>query len=1367
MLTLVLLTRPLMAQFPATLKVKRLTTTEGLASNQVFDIRQDRQGFIWLATANGVSRYDGYQFVNYQHSPTRLESLSEGEIHSLYEDRTGTLWLSGSVTLHRYDRQLDAFERISLPITSGTRTTTLLGEDARGHLLISHEGGGCWSFDPHKKTFQLWEPLSVLRNEAMSLSVTSLQSLGAGRYLLSTWGAGVMVVDSAKGTVVTFQHNPANPASLPGNVVSSSCRDNRGRIWIGTDRGLCRYDDIRKTFVYQSLKVGEEPLVRHLLLDTRGWLWVGTEGGGIFIVDPESGKTRQYTQDLLFDDRLSENYCSALYQDRDGNIWTNANKKGVHLITRHSLVFSLYRREPDQPESLVGNDVLSLAEEPGGRLWIGLNKKGLQSFDRTTNRFRLYQHEPGNLASLANNSVLKVLVDRNGTRWVGSWRGGLQKLVDPEHGRFVTYRLENDRPFLIGKNSVFALYEDRKGQLWAGTYTDGLFKFDPKTGRWTANYLPSMPPLMSREQSVYSIAEDATGAILVGTVNGLYRLDTTQRQLVPVFFGKTRKITVPALYRDARQHVWAATNEGLYELDARLRVLRVLTEKNGLPHTSIQSVVADRSGMLWLTTENGVVQLNPRTRKVVATFFNEDGLPGNKFNFGATLPLLDGSLALGSTGGMVLFRPERIRPLAAPTVVLTGFQLFGQPQPVGGSSPLTQSPFLTNSIVLNWQQSVFGFEFAALDFTNPSKNQYAFRMEGFEDRWNYVGPRRYATYTNLPPGDYTFHIRAANHQGIWNETGTRIHVQILPPFWAAWWFRLLALLAVVGGIFFLFRTRTRQLKQRQRELSEEVEKRTRELRLANAEIGRKNGELQQQKEEIAVQAAQLHELDELKLRFFTNISHEFRTPLTLILSPIEKLLSVAGANESTRRQYQVIRRNARNLLNLLNQLLDVIKLESGNMRLHLVPGDLVGYVKELTEQFRYLAERQAIQFSLITDMSTLWVHFDADALEKMLYNLLSNAFKFTPDGGSVEVRLSQKESNGDRACVVFTILDTGIGLNPEQLSNIFEHFYQVQQTVWRKMPGSGVGLALVKQLVELHDGQITAQSREGHGTSFEMVLPLTRVQFSPSPTPSSAANGVARRTTPVPDHAPLVLVVEDDAELRAFISQLLMDEFHVKGAVDGLEAWELATRLLPDLIITDIAMPRMDGLKLCQRLKADQRTLPIPVIVLTAKSDTADRLGGLNVGADDYLTKPFDPILLQSRVRQLIEQRQKLRERFTREYKPKPKETGLSDEQFLLQVEQIVTRCLANPDFDVDEFVMEIGMSRAQLYRRIKQVTGLAVNDYIRKARLKQAASLILLGGGSIADVMADVGFNTPSHFSQCFKAEYGCTPTEYARSIK
>jgi signal transduction histidine kinase/DNA-binding response OmpR family regulator/streptogramin lyase len=1074
-------------------------------------------------------------------------------------------------------------------------------------------------------------------------------------------------------------------------------------------------------------------------------IWIATDHGGINLLNKRTGAIGYLESKPEDPKSISQNSINAIYRDNTGIIWLGTYKKGINYYHENIIKFPVYRHLLSDVHSLPFDDVNRFVEDDKGNLWIGTNGGGLIYYDRSTGSYRTFKHSATNTNSISNDVIVSLCIDHNKKLWIGSYYGGL----DCYDGRqFIHYKNEPEDATSISDNSIWEIYEDAQNQLWIGTLIGGLNRFHPEiegfytyrkgNGSVNSNYISAL-------------AEDQEGNLWVGTEAGISVLNRktggfTYYQHDSKDKGSLGNNNVTAMLKDSRGNMWVATRDGLNYFDKTTHSFRHFNQADGLPENNILTLLEDNDHTLWLGTANGLsrawvqYEQNGIIKIQFRNYDERDGLQGREFNENAALKTKRGELIFGGANGFNIIDPEAIsHNTIVPEVVLTDLRVFDkslQPGSAFNNRVLLQTAISeAKEITLKYRENIFSLEFAALNYSNPEKNQYAYKLEGFNNNWLTTdGTHRTVTYTNLDPGKYIFRVKASNGDGVWNEKGTSLVVTILPPFWRT--IPAFIIYAVLLAVILLA---------------------ARRLTIQRAHM---RFQLAQQKRE----AERVHELDLLKLKFFTNVSHEFRTPLSLIMAPVEKMLNQSREPEQ-KKQYQLIYRNARRLLALVNQLLDFRKLEMRELRLYPSMGDIVSFVKEVACSFTDMAGAKHIHFNFTSSIESLQISFDPDKIERILFNLLSNAFKFTPEHGNIQVQVGQEAQ-----FVSITVKDSGIGIPQEDQDKIFERFFQHDVPGSILNQGSGIGLAISKEFVRLHQGTISVTSEPGNGTCFTVLLPVNNVNTEPVVSQdelllaqeAEETTGSAGKTS---RKKPVVLIVDDNDDIRFYLKDNLRRNYTVYEAVNGAEGWEKTKQLQPDLVVSDVMMPVMDGMELCRTIKNDKQTSHIPVILLTARSAAEPRLEAFEAGANDYVTKPFSFEMLQSRIRNLLAQQDTMRKLFQKQVEVNPSEISITsvDEQFIRQAIETVEEHISNPEFSVEDLSRAMHMSRVALYKKLLALTGKSPLDFIKTIRLKRAAQLLEKSQFNISEIAYEVGFNNPKYFARTFKKEFGLLPSEYA----
>jgi signal transduction histidine kinase/ligand-binding sensor domain-containing protein/DNA-binding response OmpR family regulator len=1324
----------------------------GLLDNHVNAIFKDNRGYLWFGTTSGLNRYDGYSFKVFRHDDGDSASLTDGYIQHIFagpEDKLYVATFNGGINIYdplteRFIPGIGAYlQAHHLPRYGILRI--LHGKD--DHYYFIYSDGSIFRYDPGKGGVRVIPVRGGEGAPASRVADAALDSLGA--LWLSYDNHLLEKIDLAANKVLisTDILQKRGPVVLYGHKLFI---DSRNKLWIllpGSLSGLWECDPHTGELTHFSQDSGKARLssniVNDINEDDKGLIWIATDQGGLDLLD----RAKLTVRNLRHSDEersIAENTITTLYKDNTGTMWMGTYKKGVSYYQHNMLRFPLYRRQPGQQESLPYNDVNCFAEDAKKNIWIGTNGGGLIYFDRTKNTFTRFLHNERDPNSLSRDVVVTLATGRDGRLWIGTYQGGL----DCYDGRkFIHYRHREKDPSSLSDDRVFALKEDTGDDLWVGTMASGLDRLDKASGKFFHSNV-SMPYSI-HSNYISSLAHDSAGNLWIGTSFGINVLIRSTGKYM-YFTGENARLSDNAIYRmtcDHRGNMWVGTRQGLSVMAPGKDTFQVFRIKDGLPSNTIFNILEDRDHYLWVSTSGGISKIavseeGGRFRINCMNFDEYDGLQSREFNENAALRTAEGEMLFGGANGFNLFRPELIgRDEHVPPVVLTGLELYNK------EVPLPASLLTDRKLILSYDENNFTLEFAALGYINARKNRYRYQLSGFDKDWVLTdGRNRRATYTNIDPGDYDFRVLASNSDGVWNDKGITIHVVVKPPFWKTG-FAYFAYVLIILSALYVGRMRI--------------------IRRAKARFA-----LAEERRE----ALRVHELDRMKIKFFTNLSHEFRTPLSLILSPVDKL--IRGLDDAGRRQLAMtIERNAKRLLHLVNQLLDLRKMEVNELKLNKHRGDIAAFIKATADSFTDLADERGVAFSYETQLEHLPALFDKDKIERILFNLLSNAFKFTSTGGSVDVRLAAAERDEKSVLLELKVKDTGIGIPEALQGKIFESFFQGESPGHIRNQGTGIGLAITREFVEMHGGSIRVESTPDKGSCFTVLLPVTLL---PESSLGSAIlveeEGIARKTGEYMDQPSppsvggerrfKILLVEDDDDFRFYLKDNLASLFMILEAADGKEGWQKALSAQPDLVVSDVNMPLMDGLELSRKIKNDERVRHIPVILLTALSSEQDQLRALGLGVNDYISKPFNVEILISRIRNLLEFKGTLEETFKKrvhaepgDIEAQPEETG---EDFIRMAVEILEKNIANPDFSVDEWSRELGLSRTTLYKRIVSATGSTPIGFIRSFRMKRAAQLLEKTRHNVAEVAYMVGFNNPKYFARYFKEVYGKLPSAY-----
>lgn len=1346
----------------------RIDISQGLSNNQVNTIFRDSKGFIWFGTMSGLNRYDGYTFTVFRHNLQDSSTISDDYIARIFEGPDNTIWVVNRSGLNIFDPLTEKFNRnasaglarYALPPAA----VTSIVRDSRGHYWFIMFGAGLYKYDPVAgKTSRIYQAVGT---GAAQITPVSLAEDTRGD-LWVVFNDGHIEKMDGRTSVVTFKTTALATAMHHERLNYSLYVDTENELWLyvpNDSRGVFRYDPASGVLQHITGETGafrlNNNIINGLLQDNKGNIWICTDHGGINVFNKKD-RTCQYLMANDDDPRtLSQNSIITAYKDKAGIIWLGTYKKGINYYRERTVSFPLVAHQPSDPRSLPYNDVNKFIEDAAGNLWIGTNGGGLIYYDRSKKTFRQFLHNPHDPNSLSNNVIVSLYIDRAQKLWIGSYFGGLDCY---DGKRFIHYRHSNN-PNSLSDNRVWEIFEDSKREMWIGTLNGGLERFDRQKNIFH-HYRFGQPGSISADY-IAALIEDKAGRLWIGTANGVDVL--LRRPNLPDSFvhyynvpGNKASLSnnnVITILEDRKGYIWIGTRDGLSVFDPRNNTFQVFRRENGLPDNAVLTLLEDDAGTLWVSTPNGVSHILPQYDEQKNSFtlqchnYDElDGLQGTAFNENAAYKTRKGELIFGGANGFNLFHPAAIVPdKQSSPLAFTDLRIFnksvGIGEAVNGRIVLPQSISQTESITLKHKENVLSIEFAALNFSNADKNKYAYKLEGFNEDWTTTdGKMRVATYTNLDPGEYTFRVKAATNNDVWNKEELALHIKILPPFWKTPWAYVLYVL-LLGSILWF----------------------SRHMVVQRAHI---RFQMEQQRKE----AQRMHELDMMKIRFFTNVSHEFRTPLSLILTPVEKMMQ-QSEDDGQQKQFRLIHRNARRLLNLVNQLLDFRKMEVQELRLNVASADIIKFTKDISYSFTDIADKKNIRFSFYTALDSLVTNFDHDKLERILFNLISNAFKFTPEHGSVTVALHSEEKEPGKPYLVIQVKDTGIGIPKEKQEQIFERFFQHDTPGSIVNQGSGIGLSITKEFVKLHNGFITVDSEPEKGSCFTVWLP---VQTAAAAVPAVPLNGhtvmpalmqpEVLQPGSMPANTPegrkkMLLLVEDNEDFRFYLKDNLRQYFTILEAADGKEGWQKTLGHHPDLVVSDISMPEMDGIDLCKKIKKDQRTSHIPIILLTALAGEEQQLKGLETGANDYLTKPFNFEILLSRIRNLLLQQAIARKTFEKRIDIRPADVQVAspDEQFLHQVMELIEKNMANPDFSVEELSKGVYMSRVALYKKILALTGKTPIEFIRSVRLKRAAQLLEKSQMTVAEIAYEVGFNNPKYFSKYFKLEYHVLPSQW-----
>ncbi|MDC0584198.1 response regulator [Bacteroidales bacterium] len=1329
-------------------KFHRVGISDGLANNQINYIFQDSHGFIWISTASGLDRFDGVNFKHYKYNSDKSVSFIEDKITSIQEDSNNNLWLNNSNGYILFDLNNEVFKPIPDNFKNKKIEKVYIDKD-KNIWFNTYVNRRYLLYNPDKG------PLDVLNSE-FEAPYFKTDFVHSGKYYYIIHEHGLLECYNAAN--YSLEYIDSSLCQLLKDTTSKKkvFIDSQEDIWVYRyNIGLYRYNNRDKRWRHYSVESNNQQLTSNLIAgveeDMDGQIWIATDHGGINIINKIDDRITILNNNRYNPFSIPQNSVKQIFTDNQGIVWVTTYKKGIAYFHHDINKFNHVYNEVDIKNSLPYNDVDCFAEDQHGNLWLGTNGGGLIYQNRKTNTFTSYQHDPNNKNSLSNDIAISLLIDDEGLVWVGTFTGGLNVYNGKNFKRFNT---EKDKKNGFVSDDIWCIAQDIDQKIWIGTLGSGIIVHDKNTGRFTKPENHGDINLPS--PYINSFEESGNGDIIISTTEGVvkynYRKKAYETFRLPEEnhdFLLTKNINES--YCDSRGMYWFATNEGLLLFDPTGNYIKHFSQEDDLPRDIIYGILEDEFNSIWVSKSTGLSRIklasvNPESgyNFIINNYTKSDGLQGTEFNLNSRLKTKSGELIFGGANGYNIFNAGEIASSSSsPKVEFTDFRIFNKSVGVGekvdGKIILPTSLQNIKQIKLKYSANVFSIEFIALNYLVPEKVKYKYKLEGFDKEWIYTdNNHRKITYTNLNPGAYKFLVKASNNNGVWHDDSTQLIIEILPPFYATYGAYALYVMIFMVGIFYF-----RQWFLRKQKAKFDIE-------------------------QERLQKIRNKELDEMKFRFLTNVSHEFRTPLTLIQSPLETLIKTAKSSSNI-KLLNIIQRNSEQLLGLVNQLLDFRKLDLHGLKFNPSYGDIVNFIKEVCDNFSEGFQKKNVRFVFKTSVNKLFFKYDAEKIEKIVMNLLSNALKFTPKGGEVCLSIDFGEMNASNSLVI-SVADDGIGIDPHEHDKIFERFYQSKNSEKQNISGSGIGLNLTREMVQLHNGNIYVQSNLNQGARFVVEIPISEEKSTFRPVAQLAGNqenaSEGNAGYEQGEDIPTILVVEDNTDFRNFICDTLSEKYKVIDASDGKTALEMVHDKLPDLIISDIMMPDLDGLEMSKQLKADKRTSHIPIILLTARTADEDKIKGLETGVDDYITKPFKMDLLMIRIQNLLDKKMQNQKQFQKKFEVNPSEIEISslDEELLQKALVLADKNIAEPEFSVEEFSKELGMSRVHLYKKLKALTGKTPIEFIRILRLKRGEQLLRKSQLSVSEIAYGVGFNNPRYFSKYFKEEFGMLPTDYVK---
>ena len=1312
--------------------VSYLGIENGLANNAVTSVYKDKRGLMWFGTYDGISRYDGYSFSNYRNEPGDVNSLINNRIVSICGTKN-EVWIGTKAGLSVYSYLTNRFNRRYLvnPRTGKDelvnfvvnevkdyKTNMFIATAGRGLLYCSEKAGKISAIPLYKKGKLQWD-----------YHIQGIDFDKSGRLWGFVQGEGLVVMEpgSKKLSVVYAE-------ILKGDCVFY---DGFSNIWLAIDGGLLKYNTVDKSHrIYTNQEI-QYPITDFMYKSDTKELWIATNGNGIvkynFTLDSFSLLHNGFSEE-----KLNSNAISSLFSDSGNRVWIGTLRGGVNRIEHKKSPFSTISRNEKSANTLPSDFILSLCEQDRDHLWVGTDGGGASLWDRKNNVFKNYSYSTANPSSLANNFVSTIVKDAKGT-WFGTYGGGIC-LFNSQTQSFKRYRLFNPKYNNVQKN-IWVLFHSKDGVLWAASPDEeGLFRYN--------NAIDQFDFVDAKIRGIISLTEDVQGNLWLGNFSTLVKLNpkTMKRQEIEV------KYPVRSIVSISNTKMLVGTEGGgLMIFNPQTFGKKFLTQKNGIPNNSVLNIVRDNQGTYWCSTYNGVFVYNVNNGKIIS-YYDVDGLQSNQFNYNAALKLSTGEIVLGGIKGFNVIDTKISSQIHDfPKLVITSIKVNNKAIEESGLAT-----FGIDKLELPYDESMLNIEFAALEYSLPEKISYAYFLEGWDSQWHYVDNIRTANYSKLTEGNYTLKIKTTNTEGIWNTKTISLPITILPPWYRSSFAYFFYLLAVAFVIYIVDK-----YQRKQAQLKYEV----------------------QLSQDLAKQEK---ELNEKKLTFFTNISHEFRSPLTMIINPLKDILY--GENQKTDLgAIQMVYSNSRRLLSLVDQLLLFRKTETETGKLKVAQIDIVELCKEVFSCFVHHAKTKKIDYSFSISEEKVFVYVDREKIEMALFNLISNALKFTErENGAVSVNLRFTEQQ-----VIISVVDNGEGVLDADKEKIFELFYQSNKNIKNKRKGFGIGLYLVKQFINQHHGEISCFDNEKGGTTFEMKLLLGKEHFGDIEIREDLSDRTLFLEDALEDKtlqeevlekteeeviadelvkdAKSILVVDDNPQVRNYLRKKLAPKYRVTAVESAELALEVIRKIQPDLVISDVVMGDMNGISFCKLIKTDEELKHIPVILLTGGTSEEVKLKGAEVGADDYITKPFDNDYLLARINGILSRRDSVQNYLLNSVTKNVSSPKLSDEdkKLLDKIVEVIDSNLDVETFNVQDLAVELGMSHSLVYKKIKKITGKSVSEFTRNVRLRKVATLLITTDLQISQAASMAGFGDIKYFRKQFQQFYDMNPSEFKKKYQ
>lgn len=1318
--------------------ILNLGIDNGLSNNSVRCIYKDKHGFMWFGTYDGLNRYDGYEFKVFRNKLNDSTSLPHNYIYDISEDSSDNLWIGTGQGVAIYNPITSRFAPVYYKsLQRGSRekiinNITHISTDARGNTFIGTNGWGLYiKFKGHTDAVQIPFQFS---SSPLNYGVQSIVCTGNLTWIFIQ-RYGLCLYDYNKNDIKIINAQLKN--------ISKMIADGKGNIWISTSNGVYKYA-IAKNIIAESYTDNSGQLTSAiaatLCVDKEDKVWIGTEGGGINIFDPT---THAFTYLLPGDgkNQLSSESVFAIYEDDESRKWIGTLKGGINIIDVGKTKFQTISHDPLQANTLAYNFVSAFFEDKDKYVWIGTDGGGFSIWNRQKHIFTNYVHRHDGNNSLSNNAVTSFLEDSQGNMWISTFGGGINKF-DKTKNTFKQYKCINNVTGDENRN-VWLLYEDHDKNVWATTFANGrLYKLN-KT-------LDKFEVFDQEIGDLVSVFEDKKGNLWGGNSYQLIKIDRKDHKHIYYNINKP----VRSIYEDSKGLFWVGTEGGGLVLFNRNKgtIAARYSEGEGLCNNSVLNILEDDHYNLWISTFNGLSAFDIKERSF-RNFYQSDGLQSNQFTYSAAKRLYTGELVFGGIKGFNIFYPQYIQSRTyMPPVMITSIRINNNFVDENANYFKTSGNTISELIV-PYNQAILTFNFAALEYSTPGKIKYAYYLEGWDNDWNYSNSRT-VTYNNIREGDYILRIKSTNAAGEWNKKETILKITVLPPWFRTWWAYTLYFIAIIVAIYYY-----QQYRNKQHRLKYEVKL---------AQISAENEK----------------QLSEKKISFFTNISHEFRTLLTLIVNPIKEIMHSSEYADKP-DEIKTVYKNSRRMLALVDQLLLFRKADKGDVQLKISQVNVCDISKEVFDSFSYQAKTKNIQYEFVAANENIPLYIDYEKIEIAIFNLLSNAMKYTPENGKVTVSIKE---NDEKASI--TVSDTGKGF-PEEIGNkIFNQYYQIETSEQNSKPGFGIGLYLVKNFIEQHHGSVKYETSKGKGTTFfidllkgknhfgdEMIISQTTaadkefikeiidVDYEVSKDPGVPSEPLQKLT----DDKKTLLIIDDNEDICDYVQSIFKDAFHVIKAADGINGFQITSKQLPDIVITDLYMPGMQGDELCKKIKTNDKTNHIPVILLTASTSAEMKLKCIECGADDFISKPFEKDLLVARVNNLFNTKANLQKYFYNEITLQKNELEILEEDkiFLERCIEIVEEHMYDDQFAINILATNMGMSHSNLYKKIRHISGHSANGFVRFVRLRKAAELFINSDCNVNEAATQVGFNDVKYFRTQFTKLFQMPPSAYIKKYR